>query len=161
MLEALEAMKNNEYDKYVTFFEELGVILKEGAARDWSNREKLADLLLFESTKTEPGKYTTLAEYVGRMPAEQKEIYYLIGESRELIETRPTLEAFRAKGWDVLLLTDPIDEFMFPSLREYKGKAFKAVDRADTDAPATTTSRPTPSSSRRSWHALKVQAARR
>ena len=82
------------------------------------------------------------------MPAEQKEIYYLIGESRELIETSPLLEAFKAKGQEVLLLTDPIDEFLFPSLREYKGKALKPVDRADTDVTGATTSRPTRSSSR-------------
>ena len=70
-------MKNTDYDKYVAFFKDFGAMLKEGAARDWANREKLADLLLFESTKTEPGKYTTLAEYVERMPDGQKEIYYL------------------------------------------------------------------------------------
>lgn len=136
VLEALEAMKNLEYDKYVRFFEDLGVMLKEGASRDWSNREKLVDLLLFQSTKTEAGKFTTLADYVAKMPEDQKDIYYLIGESREIIETSPLLETFRSKGWEVLLMTDPMDEFLLPSLREYKGKALKTVDRADTDVPA-------------------------
>jgi len=136
VLEALEAMKNTDYEKYVAFFEDLGVMLKEGAARDWSNREKLCDLLLFQSTRTEPGKYTTLAEYVGRMPAEQKDIFYLIGESRETIDSSPLLEAYKAKGWEVLLLTEPMDEFLFPSLGQYKEKNFKAVDRADTEVPA-------------------------
>jgi len=135
VLEALEAMKNTEYDKYVRFFEDLGVMLKEGAARDWSNREKLCDLLLFQSTRTEPGKYTTLAEYIGRMPADQKDIFYLIGESREQIDSSPLLEAYKSKGWEVLLLTDPMDEFLFPSLGQYKEKSFKPVDRADTEAP--------------------------
>ncbi|HJZ89481.1 MAG TPA: molecular chaperone HtpG [Gemmataceae bacterium] len=135
VLEALEAMKNAEYEKYVTFFEDLGVMLKDGAARDWSNREKLLDLLLFQSTRTEPGRHTTLADYVSRMPAEQKDIYYLIGEGRELIESSPLLEAFKAKGWEVLLLTDPIDEFTVPVIGEYNGKALKPVDRADTEAP--------------------------
>jgi len=135
VLEALEAMKNTEYDKYLTFFEDLGVMLKDGAARDWSNRDKLLDLLLFQSTKTEPGKYTTIADYVSRMAAEQKDIYYLTGESRDLIESSPLLEAYKAKGWEVLLLVDPIDEFVIPSLGDYKGKHWKPVDRADTEAP--------------------------
>jgi molecular chaperone HtpG len=135
VLEALEAMKNTDYQKYVGFFEDLGVMLKEGAARDWSNREKVSDLLLFQSTKTEAGKYTTLADYTSRMPAEQKDVYYLIGESREVIESSPLLEAYKSKGWEVLLLTEPMDEFLFPSLREYKGKEFKPVDRSETDVP--------------------------
>lgn len=136
VLDNLEALKNSDHEKYVRFFEDLGVMLKDGAARDWTNREKLLDLLLFQSTKTEGGKYTTLADYVSRMPEDQKDIYYLIGETREIIESSPLLEAFRAKGWEVLLLTDPIDEFLFPSLPAYKGKAFKPVDRAETDVPA-------------------------
>ncbi len=136
VLEALEAMKNAEYDKYVSFYEDLGAMLKEGAARDWSNREKLLDLLLLQSTKTEPGKYTTLADYVGRMPDEQKEIYYLIGDDRDAIQSSPLLESYRAKGWEVLLLTEPIDEFLMPSLPEYKGKPMKPIDRAETDVPA-------------------------
>ena len=82
VLETLEAMKNTDYEKYVPFFEDLGVMLKEGAARDWANRDQLLNLLLVQSTKTEPGKYTTLAEYVSRMPEGQKDIVYLIGESR-------------------------------------------------------------------------------
>ena len=67
------------------------------------------------------------------MPAEQKEIYYLIGDSREQIEHSPHLEAFRARGWDVLLLTDPVDEFIIPSLAEYKGKKLKAADRGELE----------------------------
>lgn len=139
VFEALEAMKNTEYEKYVPFFEDLGALLKEGAARDWSNREKLLDLLLFQSTQTEPGKYTTLTDYLSRMPAEQTAIYYLIGDSRESIQSSPLLESYKAKGWEVLLLADPIDEFLFPSLPDYKDKAFKPVDRAETDAPPSET----------------------
>lgn len=140
ILEGLEALKNLEYDKYVTFFDEFGVMLKEGATRDWSNREKLHDLLLFQSTKTEPEKFTTFAEYVSRMPEEQKDIYYLIGESRDMIEHSPLLEAYRTKGWEVLLCTEPIDEMVLPAMREYKGKALKAIDRSETSAPETDTS---------------------
>jgi molecular chaperone HtpG len=133
MLNTLDEMKRKEYDAYVGFYKELGVVLKEGVGQDWGNREKLADLLLFESTKTEPGKFTTLGDYVDRMPVSQKEIYYLIGESRELIEHSPLLETARAADQEVLLLTDPIDEFIIPALPEYKGKKLQAVDKGELD----------------------------
>src|SRR5262249_38263806 len=110
ILKTLEEMKNEEYDAYVGFFNELRMVLKEGVSRDWPNRQRTADLLLFESTRTEPGKYTTVGKYILAMPAEQKEVYYLIGESRELIENSPYVESFKAHGQEVLLLTDPIDE---------------------------------------------------
>jgi molecular chaperone HtpG len=126
-------MKNEAYDAYVAFYKELGMVLKEGVAQDWTHREKIADVLLFESTKTEPGQFTTLGKYILAMPAEQKEIYYLIGESRALIEHSPYLENFKAGGQEVLLLTDPIDEFVVQSLAEYKGKKLKAVDKGQLD----------------------------
>jgi molecular chaperone HtpG len=131
ILSGLAAMKNVEYEKYVTFLKEFGPILKEGVGRDWTNRDKLADLLLFESVKTPAGQFLALAQYVEAMPEGQKDIFYLIGESRELIEHSPYLEAFRKHGQDVLLLSDPIDEFMVPALGEYKGKALRAVDQGD------------------------------
>jgi molecular chaperone HtpG len=129
LLGTFDEMRNQEYDTYVSFFKELGVFLKEGAYQDWTNRQRLADLLLFESTRTEPGQFTTLARYVLTMPADQKEIYYLIGESREQLEHSPYLESFRDKGWDVLLLTDPVDEFVMGAIAEYKDKKLKAADR--------------------------------
>ena len=133
VLKALEEMKTDEYEKYVKFHHELGSILKEGVNRDWGNREKIADLLLFESMKTPAGEYTTLAKYVEAMPAEQKAIWYLIGETREQIEHSPYLETFRARGQDVLLLTDSIDEFTLPHLGKYKDKELKAVDRDEPE----------------------------
>jgi molecular chaperone HtpG len=135
VLETLDRLKKNEHEKYVGFFREFGPVLKEGVGRDWGNREKLADLLLFESMKTPAGQFLTLAQYAEAMPAEQKEIYYLIGDDRGQLEHSPYLEAFRRRGQDVLLLTDPIDEFMVPGLREYKGKPLKAVDRGDLESP--------------------------
>ena len=139
VLKALEEMKNEEYEKsYLPFYKEFGSYLKEGVGQDYSNRERLADLLLFESTRTDAKddstRYTTLAKYVESMPAEQKEIYYLTGDSRELIENSPYLEAFKARGQEVLLLTDPIDEYLVSSLHTYKGKSLQAVDRGDADA---------------------------
>jgi molecular chaperone HtpG len=136
VLNTLDEMKRKEYDAYVGFYKELGVVLKEGVGQDWGQREKLADLLLFESTRTEPGKFTTLGEYVERMPVSQKEIYYLIGESRELIEHSPLLETAKAAGQEVLLLTDPIDEFIIPALPEYKGKKLQAVDKGELEQTA-------------------------
>ncbi len=134
VLKALADMKADEHDKYVAFHREFGAVLKEGVGRDRANREKIADLLLFESLKTESGKYMTLEKYVAAMPDDQKEIYYLIGESREQMEHSPYLEAFRARGQDVLLLTDPIDEFMAPNLGRYRGKDLKPVDQGQLDA---------------------------
>jgi len=131
ILGALEDMKANEYDKYVSFFKELGSVLKEGVGRDWTNRQKLAELLLFESMKTEAGKFITLEQYVGDMPLDQKDIYYLAGESREHLEHSPYLETFRARGQDVLFMTDPVDEFMLPGLTEYRSKKLHAIDRGE------------------------------
>jgi molecular chaperone HtpG len=131
VLDTLAGMKNIEPEKYLTFYKGFGTVLKEGLTRDWSNREKVADLLLFESANTEPGKFTTFAEYVEKMPSDQAEIAYLIGESAEQLRHSPYLEAFRAKGRDVLLLTDPIDEFAVPQLGEYKGKKLVAADRGE------------------------------
>jgi molecular chaperone HtpG len=133
VLDALAEMKEGEYDRYVGFYREMGSILKEGLGRDHANRDRIADLLLFESMKTPAGKYVSLAQYVEAMPADQKDIYYLIGESREQIEHSPYLEAFRSRGQDVLLMTDPVDEFVLPGLREYKGKHLKAADRGELE----------------------------
>ena len=133
VLKELDDMKTHDYEKYVGFYKELGAILKEGVGRDWNNRDRIADLLLFESLKTPADQLTTLEKYVESMPAEQKDITYLIGDGREQVEHSPHLEAFRAKGWDVLLLTDPIDEFVIPSLPEYKGKKLRAADRGEIE----------------------------
>ncbi len=132
VLDTLGGMKNVEFDKYLTFYKGFGPILKEGLSRDWTNREKIADLLLFESANTEAGKYTTFAEYVEKMPEGQTALYYLIGDSTEQLRKSPYLEAFRAKGQDVLLLTDPVDEFAIPAFAAYKGKQLQAADRGDT-----------------------------
>jgi molecular chaperone HtpG len=129
IFQALEELRAADYEAYVGFYTELGNILKEGLGRDWANREAIANLLLFESLKTEKGKYITLAQYLEAMPSDQTDIYYLTGEDRAALEHAPTLEAFRHKGWDVLLLSDPIDDFVFPMLPDYKGKALKPADR--------------------------------
>jgi molecular chaperone HtpG len=133
VLKALDELRIDEPPKYEQFFDGLGAVLKEGVGRDHANREKIADLVLLESMNTEPGKHTTLPQYVEKMPAEQKDIWYLIGEERSQIEHSPYLEAFRGRGWDVLLLTDPVDEFMTASLHQYRDKPLKAADRGDLE----------------------------
>jgi len=131
ILSGLEGLKNTEGEKYLRFFRDFGPVLKEGLSRDWQNKEKVADLLLFESANSDPGKPITLAEYVEKMPADQAHIYYLTGESADMLRRSPYLEAFRAKGQDVLLLTDPIDEFAIPALGEYRKKTLQAADRGE------------------------------
>ncbi len=90
-------------------------------------------MLLFESTSTQPDEYTTLEHYISKMPEDQEAIWYLIGEDRSLLENAPFLESFRSKGQEVLLLTDPIDEFLVHSLPTYKEKPLKAIDRESTE----------------------------
>ncbi len=135
VMKALEELKVNERETYAEFFKELGQILKEGLGRDWERREAIADLLLFEHLKGEAGRVITLAEYVEAMLEAQKDIYHLAGEDRTTLAHAPSLEAFKAQGWDVLLLTDPIDPFVIPGLPEYKGHALKAADRHVPELP--------------------------
>ena len=91
-------------------------------ATDFAHREALGKLLRFESSRTEKGKITSLADYVKRMPDEQKEIYYLLGPNREAAESSPYFEVFRRASFEVLFLYDPWDEFVMEHLREFDGK---------------------------------------
>ncbi|MCY4545026.1 MAG: molecular chaperone HtpG [Gemmatimonadetes bacterium] len=130
----LEEMKKDEFDKYVDFFKELGLILKEGMAQDFENRDTLTSLAVYESMNTEAGKYISMDEYVDQMPPDQEEIYYLIGEHRGMLERTPYLEVFRDRGWNVLFMTDPIDEFVMSSVTEYRDKKYKAANKGDIAA---------------------------
>ena len=133
VLSTLAELKEKESDEYIKFWSEFGPVLKEGLHFDYANKEKLQELLLFQSTKTDAGQYVSLKDYVERMPETQKEIYYITGEDRDALEQSPLLEAFRAKGFEVLFLTDPVDEWVVQSLTEYQEKKLKAVDRGDVD----------------------------
>ncbi len=136
IFQAMEEFRTADYDGYLALFGELGGILKEGLGRDWGNREAIANLLLFESLNTERGKFITLAQYLEAMRGDQADIYFMTGEDRGTLEHSPALEAFRRRGWDVLLLTDPIDGFVFPSLNDFKGKPLKPADRNAPSLPA-------------------------
>lgn len=135
VLKALEEMKQEASDVYAEFWKELGSILKEGLLREFDRKEAIADLVLFESLNTEPGKTTTLAAYVEAMPNEQEAIYYMTGEDRNALAASPVLETFKTLHWDVLLLTDPVDPFVFPGLDTLKEKPLKRADQHAPEAP--------------------------
>ncbi|MDR2734678.1 MAG: molecular chaperone HtpG [Spirochaetota bacterium] len=133
----LDALKNRlEKDRaaYSSFYTSLGSILKEGISLDYENREKIMDLLLFESTTTKPGETITLAEYLKAMPEGQKAIYVLAGNSRKELENSPYLEAVAAQNYPVLFFTDPVDEWLLPSMPMYQEKPFRALDKGEFPA---------------------------
>ncbi len=131
VLDTLLDMKKNAYDSYVAFHKEFGRVLKEGIHFDFSRKEQIADLLLFPSTKTDAGRFTTFEDYLKNMPIAQEEIYYIIGRPEENVLQSPYLEAFREKGYEVLIMTDDIDDVIMSSLQEYKGKKVKSVIKGD------------------------------
>ncbi len=133
VLDTLAEMKKAEPEAYEKFYAEFGRILKEGIHHDFERRETIADLLLFESTRTEAGKKTTLAEYVERMPADQKEIYYITGSDRAGAESSPYLEVFKEKGIEVLIMTDDFDDIIISGLGAYKEKEFQSAIKGDLD----------------------------
>lgn len=127
ILSTLAETKEKSLEDYLKFYKEFGPVLKEGIHFDHANKEKLQELILFESTKTESGSFVSLKEYVERMPEGQKEIYYITGNSRAVVENSPHLEICRKKEYEVLFLVDPIDEWLVQSLTEYNGKKLKSV----------------------------------
>lgn len=124
--------RSENYDDYIKFWNNFGTAFKEGIYEDFSNREEIAGLSLFHSTKT-ADKLTMLDGYIERMAPEQKAIYYITGDDVKVLGNNPQLEAFKQKGLEVLLLVDPIDEFWTQSLPNYKGKAIKHISQADVD----------------------------
>ncbi|MBX7151075.1 molecular chaperone HtpG [bacterium] len=132
VLDTLSEMKTAEYEKYVEFYNEFRKSLKEGLYVDHQRKDAIRDLLLFESTRTERGKYTSLKNYVDGMKTGQDEIYYIAGSSREELEKSPYLEAFKEKDYEVLFLLDEIDDFISHEL-EYQGKKVKSVTKGDID----------------------------
>ncbi len=133
VLDTLKEMMKSDRDKYLTFWHEFGKVLKEGVHSDIANRERLQELLLFESSQKEAGKMISLAEYVENMKENQKEIYYLTGENRANLEKSPLLEGFEARGYEVLFMTDPIDEWVVQSIASYQEKPLKSVAKGEID----------------------------
>ena len=136
ILSELSKMLENEREKYVGFYKEFGRQIKEGAHSDYANKEKLQNLLLFETMNSKPGELKTLKEYVANMPSEQKDIYFLTGESRQFLENSPHIETFKKAGYDVLFMSDPIDEWVLESIPEFEGKKMLSASKAklETDS---------------------------
>ena len=133
ILSLLEDWAKDDAEKYEKFFRNFGLLFKTGLSSDFVNRDRLLELLRFESTKTESGKFTSLKDYVAGMSADQEEIYYLSGDSRDAVERNPNLEYFREQKIEVLFFIDPVDLFNIPHLLEYDGKPLKSIEKADID----------------------------
>jgi HSP90 family molecular chaperone len=135
LLKELERLAYEEPEKYLTFWREWGLHVKEGIATDFAYRDELARLLRFHTTRTEGDEVVSLADYKNRMHAAQEAIFYVLGE--DLVSTRrsPHLDAFRARNIEVLLLVDPLDSFMLGNLREFDGTPLRNVDDPDSELP--------------------------
>ena len=130
VLGTLNDMKEKEFDKYVSFYNEFGRVLKEGVHMDFDRRETIGELLIFPSTKTEKDKYRTIPEYVDNMKEGQEDIYYITGTSLDETLKSPYLEAFKEKDYEVLIMLEDIDDVIMSSF-EYKGKKFKSAIKGD------------------------------
>ncbi len=134
VLTMLERMASNDAEKYQQFWKEFGLVLKEGPAEDFSNREKIAGLLRFASTNVDSSEQTvSLADYVSRMKDEQDKIYFLTADTYQAAKNSPHLEQFKAKGIEVILMFDRIDEWLMGYLPEFDGKQFQAITKSDLD----------------------------
>lgn len=134
ILGKLKEMAEGEPEVYKEFWKEFGPVLKEGLHVDYENKEKLTELVRFQSSNgSSKDDMTSLKQYVERMRTDQKEIYYISGETRDIVAKSPHLEVFKAKSIEVLYLVDPIDEWVIGSLTEYDGKKLKSVMQGDLD----------------------------
>ncbi len=131
ILQTLQNMVEKEYDKYLKFYTEFGKVLKEGTHYDSENKDKILDICLFQTSSTRAGELKTFKNIVESIPSSQKEIYYLLSDSRENAQSSPHLEIFKKKNIEVVFLLDTIDEWLVNSVFEYKGKNLKAVDKGD------------------------------
>ena len=128
----LQTIKGLDAEKYGTFWQEFGRAVKEGLLDDTDNRELILELCSFDSTHS-ADEQTRLADYVSRMKDGQEHIYYLTGESRQAVEHSPHLEAFLDKGFEVLVLTDPIDEMWVDAVAGFDGKQFQSIAKGQVD----------------------------
>jgi len=132
IINELEKTLKNERDKYLKFWKEFGVNIKYGVYDNFGmNKDLLQDLLLFETVNEE--NHVTLKEYIEKMPKDQKEIFYGSANSKEAIKISPQMDVLKKKGYDVLVLTDEVDEFMISMLNEYDKHKFKSINQGDLD----------------------------
>ena len=134
VLQLLKDVAEKEPEKYATFWKEFGAVLKEGIVEDFGNRDDIARLARFTTTQSAGDEAdVALGDYVARMKDGQDKIYYLLAPTLAAAKTSPHLEAFRAKGVEVLLLTDAVDNWVVTSLREFEGKQLQAVTQGAAD----------------------------
>ena len=134
LLGVLDKMANNEPEKYQSFWQEFGRVMKEGPAEDFANKEQIAGLLRFSSTATDQDQQdVSLADYIARMGEQQESIYYITADNFKAAKNSPHLEIFRKKGIEVLLMSDRVDEWLMGSLTEFEGKTFVSVAKGELD----------------------------
>ena len=133
ILETLENTLKNDRKKYEEFFKEFGESIKIGIYSDFTKKEKLSNLLLFQSSDTAENEYTTLAEYKSRMKEGQEFIYYAAGKDKSAIEKLPHMEGMKDKGYEVLYFTDRVDEFMVGMMRDYEEIKLHSILQADNE----------------------------
>jgi molecular chaperone HtpG len=127
----LDEQANKDATLYQTFYATYNRFLKEGVVSDFTHRADLAKLLRFETSALSAGQLTSLADYVKRMPADQKDIYYLLAPRREAAEASPYYEVFQSRKYEVLFLSDPWDDFVMDHLREFDSKNLRSAEKAD------------------------------
>lgn len=134
VLDMLEKMAKKEPEKYASFWNEFGEVLKEGPAEDYGNKEKIAKLLRFSTTHTDKSEQDqSLDQYIERMKEGQEKIYYIVAENFNTAKNSPHLEVFRKKGIEVLLLFNRVDEWLMGHMMEYDGKPFQDVGKGELD----------------------------
>jgi molecular chaperone HtpG len=132
VLSTVKDMLANHPERYQTFWNEFGRVVKEGLLEDPDNQELILDIVSVASTH-DPDQTTTLRQYVERMKEGQNDIYYMTGESRSMIERSPHMEVFRTKGYEVLVLTDPVDEVWVERVAQFDGKSLQSIAKGQVD----------------------------
>jgi molecular chaperone HtpG len=134
VLDMLSKMANKQPDDYIRFWDTFGAVLKEGPAEDFSNREKIADLLRFATTRDdEASQRVSLKQYLEAMKDDQQSIYYVVAENHATAKNSPHIEALRKQGVEVLLLSDRVDEWLMSHLAEYDGKSLRDCAKGEWD----------------------------
>lgn len=131
VISELEKLADKDKDRFEAIWDSFGAVIKEGLYEDFERRDALLKLVRFKSTEAEG--WTSLADYVSRMKDKQSKIYFVTGTDEATVAKSPQLEGFRAKGIEVLLLSDPVDDFWLQTVQDFEGKPFKSVTKAGTD----------------------------
>ena len=133
ILKHIDKMATKDPVKFKSFYKNFGPLFKSGINSDFTNRDKIIDLLRFETTKTKEDELITLKEYTLRMKADQTEVYYVSGDKKTELLSNPNLEYFKKNDVEVLLLSEPVDVFVIPSIYEYDKKSLKSIDASDLE----------------------------